>query len=112
MTLSSRKDVPFLSVPTCFHRCDNINFGVLRSELLHEDGQHATLGVMSKGCYESRDMVLFNMVDSFPTKPDSQILKKMKVKYVSDEQLQKVKKVRIDLLIFIVTLHLTVSLHN
>lgn len=68
---------------------------MFRGDFSKEDGQHETLGVLSKSSYESRDIVLFSMVDSFPTRPDSQILKKMKVKYVSDEQLEKVKKVTI-----------------
>lgn len=91
--LSSRQDVQLMSLPTVFARSDVVHTTIFRGDFSKEDGQNETLGVLSKSSYESRDMVTFNMLDPFPTKPDPQILKKMKVKYVSDEQLQKVKKV-------------------
>ncbi|TMW45400.1 hypothetical protein DOY81_009522 [Sarcophaga bullata] len=86
------QDVNLMALPTIFARSDIVHTSMFRGDFSKEDGQHETLGVLSKSSYESRDIVLFNMVDSFPTRPDPQILKKMKVKYVSDEQLEKVKK--------------------
>ena len=77
-----------MTLPTTFARSDIVHNNIFRGDFSKEDGQHETLGVLSKSSGESRDIVSFNMVDSFPTTPDSQILKKMKVKYVSDEQLQ------------------------
>lgn len=72
---------------------DTVHTAMFRGDFSKEDGMHETLGVLSKSSYEGRDTVAFNMTDSFPTRPDPQIVKKMKVKYVSDEQLEKVKKV-------------------
>ncbi|XP_037806166.1 general transcription factor 3C polypeptide 5 [Lucilia sericata] len=87
-----RQDVQLMSLPTMFARSDVVHTTIFRGDFSKEDGQNETLGVLSKSSYESRDIVTFSMIDAFPTRPDSQILKKMKVKYVSDEQLQKVKK--------------------
>lgn len=92
---NSRQDVPVMSLPTMFARSDSVHTAMFRGDFSKEDGQHETLGVMTKSSYEGRDIVAFNMVDSFPTRPDPQIVKKMKVKYVSDEQLERVKKVRL-----------------
>lgn len=94
---SSRQGVQLMALPTFFARSDVAHTNLFRGDFSKEDGQNETLGLFNKSSYESRDMVTFNMVDAFPTRPDPQILKKMRVKYVSDEQLQKVKKVfRID----------------
>lgn len=84
-----------MALPTVFARSDIVHTSIFRGDFSKEDGQHETLGVMSKISFESRDIVAFNMVDSFPLKPDTQIMKKMKVKYVSDEQFEKVKKVHL-----------------
>ncbi|XP_065355616.1 general transcription factor 3C polypeptide 5 [Calliphora vicina] len=88
----NRPDIQLMALPTVFARSDVVHTTIFRGDFSKEDGQNETLGVLSKSSYESRDMVTFNMLDTFPTRPDPQILKKMKVKYVSDEQLQKVKK--------------------
>ncbi|XP_005179773.1 general transcription factor 3C polypeptide 5 [Musca domestica] len=88
----NREDVPVISLPTIFARMDTVHTAMFRGDFSKEDGMHETLGVLSKSSYEGRDTVAFNMTDSFPTRPDPQIVKKMKVKYVSDEQLEKVKK--------------------
>ncbi|XP_075150237.1 general transcription factor IIIC subunit l(2)37Cd [Haematobia irritans] len=88
----NRPDVPVIALPTMFARSDTVHTAMFRGDFSKEDGQHETLGVLTKSNYECRDIVGFNMVDGFPTHPDPQIVKKMKVKYVSDEQLERVKK--------------------
>lgn len=57
-----------------------------------DDGQHEVLGLFAKSTYDNLDVVTFNMSDTFPTQPDAQILKRLKVKYVSDEQFMRVRK--------------------
>uniref|UniRef100_A0A1A9W049 Transcription factor IIIC subunit 5 HTH domain-containing protein n=1 Tax=Glossina brevipalpis TaxID=37001 RepID=A0A1A9W049_9MUSC len=88
----NRTEVPLITVPTMFARYDNVHNNIFRGDFSNEDGQHEVLGVCQKSSYENRDIVMFNMVDSFPARPDPQIIKRMKVKYVSDEQFEKVKK--------------------
>uniref|UniRef100_A0A1I8NVG1 Transcription factor IIIC subunit 5 HTH domain-containing protein n=1 Tax=Stomoxys calcitrans TaxID=35570 RepID=A0A1I8NVG1_STOCA len=88
----NRTDVPVIALPTMFARSDSVHTAMFRGDFSKEDGQNETLGVLIKSNYECRDIVPFNMVDGFPTRPDPQIVKKMKVKYVSDEQLERVKK--------------------
>lgn len=83
-----------MALPSAFARSDSVHTAIFRGDFSKEDGQHETLGVLTKTKHEHRDIVPFSMVDSFPSRPDPQILKKMKVKYVSDEQLERVKKVR------------------
>lgn len=85
--------MPLITVPTVFARNDNVHDNIFRGDFSKEDGQHEVLGVCQKSSYENRDIVPFSTVDSFPARPDPQIIKRMKVKYVSDEQFEKVKKV-------------------
>ncbi|XP_053958251.1 general transcription factor 3C polypeptide 5 [Anastrepha ludens] len=86
----SQTDVPLLSLPQIFARVDTINSTIFRADQ-QDDGQHDVLGVIQKSSYDSRDVVAFSMTDGFPERADLQIVKRMRIKYVSDEQLQKVK---------------------
>uniref|UniRef100_W8B472 General transcription factor 3C polypeptide 5 n=1 Tax=Ceratitis capitata TaxID=7213 RepID=W8B472_CERCA len=86
----SQTDLPMISLPHIFARVDTINSTIFRGDQ-QDDGQHEILGVIQKTSYDSRDIVPFSMTDSFPERPDLQIVKRMRIKYVSDEQLQKVK---------------------
>uniref|UniRef100_A0A1B0BJF5 Transcription factor IIIC subunit 5 HTH domain-containing protein n=1 Tax=Glossina palpalis gambiensis TaxID=67801 RepID=A0A1B0BJF5_9MUSC len=88
----NRTEVPLITVPTVFARYDNVHNNIFRGDFSKEDGQHEVLGVCQKSSYENRDIVPFSTIDSFPARPDPQIIKRMKVKYVSDEQFEKVKK--------------------
>lgn len=81
-----------MSLPQIFARVDTINSTIYRGDQ-QDDGQHDVLGVIQKSTYDSRDIVPFSMTDVFPERPDSQTVKRMRIKYVSDEQLQKVKSV-------------------
>ncbi|KAH8350572.1 hypothetical protein KR067_009617 [Drosophila pandora] len=86
-----RKHPQVLSLPELFTHVDVVFSGTYRLDSV-EDGQQDVLGVMSKSTYDNQDVVSFNMVDVFPTQPDAQSLKRLKIKYVSDEQFASIKK--------------------
>ncbi|KAH8255379.1 hypothetical protein KR038_001801 [Drosophila bunnanda] len=86
-----RRHNQLLSLPELFTHVDVVYPGSYRTDS-QEDGQQEVLGVQSKATYDNQGVISFNMVDSFPTQADSQNLKRLKVKYVSDEQLACVKK--------------------
>ncbi|XP_037710294.1 general transcription factor 3C polypeptide 5 [Drosophila subpulchrella] len=86
-----RRHNQVFALPELFTHVDVVYSGTYRIDG-SEDGQHEVLGVQSKSTYDNQGVVSFNMVDSFPTQADSQNLKRLKVKYVSDEQLALVKK--------------------
>ncbi|ALC42866.1 l-2-37Cd [Drosophila busckii] len=86
-----RTQSQLLCLPELFARVDIVYGGNYRIDNT-DDGQHDVLGVLAKSNYENHDVVSFNMVETFPTHPDAQILKRLKVKYVSDEQFARVKK--------------------
>ncbi|KAH8245576.1 hypothetical protein KR032_012119 [Drosophila birchii] len=86
-----RRHSQLLSLPELFTHVDVVYPGSYRTDSL-EDGQQEVLGVQPKAIYDNQGVISFNMVDSFPTQADSQNLKRLKVKYVSDEQLASVKK--------------------
>jgi len=84
-----------LCLPELFARVDIVHGGNYRIDA-SENGQHEVLGVCAKTTLDTRDIVPFNMQDTFPTQPDAQILKRLKVKYISDEQFMRVKKLFAD----------------
>ncbi|EDV98737.1 general transcription factor 3C polypeptide 5 [Drosophila grimshawi] len=86
-----RAQSQLLCLPELFARVDIVHGGHYRIDG-GEDGQQEVLGVLAKSSYDNHDVVSFNMQDVFPTQPDAQILKRLKVKYVSDEQFARVKK--------------------
>ncbi|KAH8377664.1 hypothetical protein KR093_006586 [Drosophila rubida] len=86
-----RKESQLLCLPELFARVDIVHGGNFRIDET-EDGQQEVLGVVTKTTYDNHDIVPFNMQDTFPTQPDAQILKRLKIKYVSDEQFMRVKK--------------------
>ncbi|XP_030561679.1 general transcription factor 3C polypeptide 5 [Drosophila novamexicana] len=86
-----RPQAQLLCLPELFARVDIVHGGHYRIDGTG-DGQHEVLGVSAKSTYDNHDVVSFNMQDTFPTQPDAQILKRLKVKYVSDEQFARVKK--------------------
>lgn len=86
--------MPLISLPTSFVRFDTPNCSILRNGCFKEDGQMDVLGVIQKSSHEGPNVVSFSLKDSFPDAPHSQILKQMKIKYVSDEQFNKVKQVQ------------------
>lgn len=89
--LHRREQSQLLCLPELFSRVDVVHGGNYRMDS-SEDGQHEVLGLFAKTTYDNIDMVTFNMQDTLPTQPDPQILKRLKVKYVSDEQFTRVKK--------------------
>lgn len=86
-----RPQSQLLCLPELFARVDIVHGGNYRIDG-HEDGQHEVLGVCTKSTHDNHDIVPFNMQDTFPTQPDAQILKRLKIKYISDEQFTRVKK--------------------
>lgn len=90
---SRTRKAPLISLPTTFVRLDSPNHNILRHGCFKEDGQAEVLGVVQKTSHEGPNVVSFNLKDSFPDTPNSQILKQMKVKYVSDEQFNRVRTV-------------------
>ncbi|XP_014090265.3 general transcription factor 3C polypeptide 5 [Bactrocera oleae] len=86
----AQTDLPLVSLPQIFARVDTINSTIFRGDQ-QDNGQNDVLGVIQKSTYDSRDIVPFSMTDVFPERPDLQTVKRMRIKYVSDEQLQKVK---------------------
>ncbi|KAH8297994.1 hypothetical protein KR018_004247 [Drosophila ironensis] len=86
-----RRQQQVLSLPELFTHVDVVYSGTYRLEGA-EDGQQDVLGVLAKTTYDNQDMISFNMVDVFPSQPDNQNIKRLKVKYVSDEQFASVKK--------------------
>ncbi|KAH8400500.1 hypothetical protein KR222_002151 [Zaprionus bogoriensis] len=86
-----REQAQLLCLPELFTRVDTVHGGNYRIDSM-DDGQQEVLGVYAKSTYDNHDVVTFNMQDTFPTQPDAQILKRLKVKYVSDEQFTRVKK--------------------
>ncbi|XP_068140795.1 general transcription factor 3C polypeptide 5 [Drosophila tropicalis] len=87
-----RPQSQLLCLPELFARVDIVHSGNYRLDDSSEDGLHEVLGVNTISNYENHDAVSFNMLDTFPTQPDAQILKRLKIKYVSDEQFARVKK--------------------
>ncbi|XP_034472780.1 general transcription factor 3C polypeptide 5 [Drosophila innubila] len=90
-----RAQSQLLCLPELFARVDIVHGGNYRIDVA-ENGQHEVLGVCAKTTLDTRDIVPFNMQDTFPTQPDAQILKRLKVKYISDEQFMRVKKLFAD----------------
>ncbi|KAM8715718.1 hypothetical protein ACLKA7_002722 [Drosophila subpalustris] len=86
-----RAESQLLCLPELFARVDIVHGGSYRIDG-PEDGQHEVLGVCTKTMHDTHDIVQFNMQDTFPAQPDAQILKRLKIKYVSDEQYMRVKK--------------------
>ncbi|XP_034669456.1 general transcription factor 3C polypeptide 5 [Drosophila subobscura] len=86
-----RRQSQHLCLPELFARVDLVHTGNYRIDGA-EDGLQEVLGVLTKSSYDSYDVVSFNMLDTFPTQADAQILKRLKVKYVSDEQFARVQK--------------------
>ncbi|XP_037941764.1 general transcription factor 3C polypeptide 5 [Teleopsis dalmanni] len=82
--------LPGLNIPNVFARSDVVQMNYFRNEPVG-DGQMDALGVLQKTISDSRDVINFSMVNPFPIQPDTQILKRMRVKYVSDEQFIRVK---------------------
>ncbi|XP_055859178.1 general transcription factor 3C polypeptide 5 [Episyrphus balteatus] len=87
----SRHDVKPLCVPYQFARADTVHTNLHRIDP-KDDGQSDILGVLQKPYYDGREIVSFSLTDPFPMHPDPAVAKRMKVKYVSDEQLAIVKK--------------------
>ncbi|XP_067620355.1 general transcription factor 3C polypeptide 5 [Eurosta solidaginis] len=86
----NQTDLELICLPQVFARIDTPTSSMYRGEQ-QDDGQHEVLGVIQKTLHDNRDIVQFSMTDDFPERPDVQFVKRMRVKYVSDEQLQKVK---------------------
>ncbi|XP_030377277.1 general transcription factor 3C polypeptide 5 [Scaptodrosophila lebanonensis] len=86
-----REETPLIALPELFARVDTVYGHTYRFDR-SEDGQHEVLGLVTKSTYDPRDAVYFNMVDAFPTDPDTEVVKRLKIKYVSDEQYARVKK--------------------
>ncbi|KAH8412803.1 hypothetical protein KR009_005827 [Drosophila setifemur] len=86
-----RRHSQLLSLPELFTHVDVVYSGSYRLDAA-EDGQQEVLGVMTKSTYDNQDVISFNMADIFPTQPDAHNLKRLKVKYVSDEQFASVKR--------------------
>ncbi|XP_055918150.1 general transcription factor 3C polypeptide 5 [Eupeodes corollae] len=87
----SRESLPPLCVPFQFARSDNIHTNLHRIDP-KDDGTSDILGVLQKPYYDGREVIAFSLTEPFPMHPDPAVAKRMKVKYVSDEQLQIVKK--------------------
>ncbi|EDW11611.1 general transcription factor 3C polypeptide 5 [Drosophila mojavensis] len=87
----SRPHPQLFCLPELFARVDVVHSGHYRMDGT-DDGSHEVLGVLAKSTYDNHDVVSFNMQDTFPTQPDGQVHKRLKVKYVSDEQFARVKK--------------------
>lgn len=92
---SRTKSAPLISLPTTFVRFDTPNASVLRHGCFSEDGQTDVLGVVQKASHEGPNVVSFNLKDSFPDLPNSQVKKQMRIKFISDEQFNTVKKVNV-----------------
>lgn len=88
---ASQNNVLLQCSPHVFARCDSVYVNIHRNDLTDND-QSQVLGAIQKPASDSRSVVLFNLTDVFPSQPDSQIVKRLKVKFVSDDQLNKIQQ--------------------
>lgn len=70
---------------------DIVHKRLFRADMPEDDGTNELLGVVHNSNFDARNVMQFTINGSLPTKASHEILKKMKVKYVSDEQFEVVK---------------------